>query len=64
MNIPTPKYKIGNKVYHITPDSDMGIILDAQYSLLDGRWWYIVTFGIKDNDHTYYEQEITPFKVF
>lgn len=63
-NIKQPKFNIGDKVYHITPESDLGVVLDAEYSLLNNRWRYVVTFGIKDSDYTYYEHELSTSKVF
>jgi hypothetical protein len=59
-----PKYNIGDKVYHITPESESGVILDASYSLLNDRWQYRVTFGIKDNDYWYEESELSANKIF
>ena len=32
----TPKFEIGQYVYHKTPDSDMGIVLDIFYSVFTG----------------------------
>jgi hypothetical protein len=59
-----PKYSIGERVYHITPESDAGVVLDAEYSLLYDRWVYRVAFGIKDNDTDYYEHELSLTKRF
>ena len=59
-----PKFNIGDKVYHITPESDQGVVLDAEYSLLNNRWRYIVKFGVKDSDYMYYEHELSISKVF
>lgn len=59
-----PQFKIGDKVYHIIPESDFGIVLDASYSILNNRWRYIVTFGIKDSDYIYYEHELSKTKIF
>lgn len=54
-----PKFNIGAIVYHITLESEQGVVLDASYSLLNDRWQYRVTFGIKDNDYWYEEPELT-----
>lgn len=59
-----PKYSIGDKVYHITPESDCGIVLDASFSMLNNRWMYLISFGIKDNDYWYHEHEISTTKTF
>jgi len=53
-----PKFSIGDKVYHVTLDSEEGVVLDASYSMLRKRWKYLVTFGIRDNDSRYYEHEL------
>lgn len=59
-----PKYNIGDRVFHITPESEQGIVLDAEYSLLHNRWIYIVSFGIRDNSTTYYEHELSLTKTY
>lgn len=43
-----PEFNIGQKVYHVTPDSPQGIVTDAIYSLLNKRWVYSVAFGVKE----------------
>lgn len=53
------KFNIGDKVYHITPESEQGTVLEATYSLLNDKWQYRVTFGIKDSDYDYYEHELS-----
>lgn len=53
-----PKYNIGAKVYHITPESEQGTVIEATYSLLHNRWMYRVTFSIRDNEYDYYEHEL------
>lgn len=59
-----PKYNIGDVVYHITPESDAGVVLEATYSLLNNRWLYRVTFGIRDNEIDYYEHELVTTQTF
>ena len=44
MMINNPKYTIGDRVYHITKESDEGIIIDATYSVRFRSWEYVVTF--------------------
>lgn len=58
------KFNIGDEVYHITPESDKGVVLDASYSLLYDKWEYKVTFGVKDNDYWYHEHELQTNKTF
>lgn len=59
-----PKFKIGQKVYHVTPDSDQGVILDCIYYLRSDRWMYMVTFGPDKNPIEYYEDELSTSKTF
>lgn len=59
-----PKYNIGDKVYHVTPESEQGMVLEAIYSLLHNRWLYRVTFGLRDNDYDYYEHELSETNQF
>ena len=40
-----PKYNIGDKVYHVTPESPVGIILDIIYTYSDDSNDYVVTFS-------------------
>lgn len=53
------KFNVGDKVYHITPESEQGTVLDASYSLLYDQWQYRVTFSIRDNDYYYFEHELS-----
>lgn len=59
-----PKFKIGDVVYHITPESGKGVVLDATYSLLNDKWLYRVTFDIRDNETDYYEHELVTTQTF
>jgi len=59
-----PKFEIGERVYHITPESDSGVVLDCKYSLREGAWSYIVTFGPKEESLLYYEDELSRTKIF
>lgn len=58
------KFNIGDRVYHITPESDMGVVLDAEYSLLNNRWLYRVTFSAVADALLYYEHELSETKIF
>jgi hypothetical protein len=59
-----PKYQIGERVYHITPESETGIVLDARFSLRENAWSYIVTFGPDKDSLLYYEDELTTSRIF
>lgn len=58
------KFNIGEKVYHITPDSDQGVVLDCHYSMRENAWSYIVTFGFERESLIYYEDELNVNKTF
>lgn len=58
-----PKFKIGEVVYHVTPDSPKGFILNAKYDLLDDKWEYEVAFGIQEA-LIYHEHELQLNKTF
>lgn len=59
-----PKFQIGEKVYHITPESDSGIVLDCIYSIRKGYWMYLVTFSPEKDSMEYYEDELSSTKIF
>jgi len=60
----TCKYNIGEYVYHATPESDKGLIIDIHYSAIKGVK-YEVVFGRLGNDNVYcYEHELSKEKSF
>ena len=63
MTVPNPVHNISDRVYHITPESDQGVVLDARFNLLDARWEYLVTFGVSQALY-YNEHELSTSKVF
>ena len=46
-----PKYKIDQEIYHITPESTKGIIVDINYNVRTNQISYNVLFGrgMEDN---------------
>jgi hypothetical protein len=40
-----PKYEIGEKVYHITPESSQGVIIDISYRLSTGIISYLIAIS-------------------
>ena len=56
------RFGIGDKVYHVTPDSPQGIILEVR-AYPDKVIEYFVAFGLSDRDW-YYQEEITDSKTF
>ena len=63
MVIKNPKFQIGARVYHVTKESDQGVVLDAKFYLRTGNWVYSVAFtpGI---DYDFYEDELSESKIF
>ena len=39
------EFEIEDKVYHVTPESDQGIVTDITYRHSSGIVWYHVTFN-------------------
>ena len=59
------KFSINNYVYHNTPDSPKGIIIDINYSLLNKQVKYFVCFGWESNSAVWCnENEISENKTF
>lgn len=55
IQINKPKFNIADEIYHISPGSGRGIILDISYSFRIERFRYRVTFGIGMDD--WYDEE-------
>ena len=62
--IKPPRFNIGDRVYHITPESPEGIVIDAKYSLLTQSWEYQVTFGPFSSSLWYYDVELIEHRTF
>lgn len=58
------KYNVGDTVYHVTPESDKGIVINAYYNLLFNLWTYQVTFSPHTESLDYYEHELQETKTF
>ncbi len=63
MKIRSPKFDIGTRVYHVTQESDQGVIINAHYTMRHGYWIYEVSFkpGISCD---LFEDEISENKYF
>ncbi len=59
-----PKYNIGQSVYHVTTESDKGVVLDCIYSLRKNQWEYLVTFRANEQSLIYYEEELSENKIY
>ena len=58
------RFGIGDQVFHVTPESPEGIVIDAKYSLLTGSWEYQVTFGPDVASLWYYDIELVEHRTF
>jgi hypothetical protein len=59
-----PRFKISQKIYHITPDSPMGVILNWRYCGLEKYFEYLVTFSPDNATIWYLENELLESKNF
>ena len=64
MTIPDPKFRIGEEVYHVTPDSPKGMVLDVLYSFRTNLFDYLVTFSSERGSLLYSELELSNHKNF
>lgn len=61
----TSEYSIGAMVYHVTPESLQGVVVDISYSVLHRMVKYNVVFGIRPDDDVWcFEHELSTDKVF
>lgn len=58
------RFNVGDRVFHITPESPEGIVIDAKYSLLTSSWDYLVTFGPLQQSLWYYDIELIEHRNF
>jgi len=57
------KYNIGDKVYHVTPESDEGVVVDWMYTAYSGVYKYYVSWGIA-NEGWYVDVELSKNKIY
>ena len=43
------KYNILDRVYHVTPDSAVGVIIDIQYTFSTCQYLYLVSFSTEES---------------
>lgn len=60
----TPTFNIGERIYHITPESDQGVVLNIRYDYLNNLHEYLVTFSATNESLWYYEHELSKTKVY
>ena len=59
-----PKFLIGDEVYHITPESPKGVVIDVRYSFLTRLYTYDVAFSAEVATLEYQEHELSENKIF
>ena len=57
-------FDIGDIVYHISPESPKGLVLNAYYNLRYKEWTYLVNFGLELDDKICIEDELSLVKSF
>lgn len=57
------EFRIGEHVYHNTPESERGLILDVIYSSANDSYSYLVAVGW-NNEYVCREYELTREKLF
>jgi len=55
----SPKYEIGDYIYHVLPDSQKGLITDITYRYSTNCFMYEVTFEPDTIGLLYHEFELT-----
>jgi hypothetical protein len=58
-----PKFNIGDEVYHVTPESDKGIVIEVNYSYAFDANTYLVSLGF-GVQHECAEHELSEDKLF
>lgn len=44
-----PKYNLLEDIYHITPESPLGVIIDIRYIYSTGKFEYLICFDTKES---------------
>lgn len=58
-----PKFEIFQKVYHITPESPQGVVINIRYLYIENTHEYLVAFE-HDKSLWYSEYELSTSKTF
>jgi len=57
------EFNIGERIYHNTPESDEGLVLDVSYSKRYNQSKYMVVWN-KNNEDWYLEDELIKNKIY
>lgn len=60
----SPAYNIGDDVYHITPESPKGKVINITYHFLTKHFEYQVSFSAETISLWYYEHELQNHKSY
>lgn len=59
-----PKFNIGQRVYHVIPESECGVVINIKFDYLTGLHEYQVAFSASAESIWYYEHELSTDKIF
>ena len=59
-----PKYNILDKVYHCTPESPVGIVIDIAYYYATNHFEYQVAFSAESRSIWYHEHELSITRIY
>lgn len=59
-----PSFSIGQKVYHILPESSVGVVIDIQYNYATDVYLYQVAFCESTESLFYHGHELSLNKVW
>lgn len=65
MPVYKPKYQIGQHIFHATPESDKGIIVNINHDFVSNVIKYEVAFGRRAEDNIWCDEvELSESKIF
>lgn len=63
ISIVKPRFALGQRVWHTTPESSCGVVVDARFSLKLEMWLYTIGIGFETESYCY-ESELSASKVY
>ena len=58
------RFNVLDRVYHVTPDSPIGVVIDIRYIFSTMQYEYQVSFSPLEESYWYYEHELSENKTF
>ena len=43
-----PKYNIYDRLFHVLPESEQGLVLDINYNVKSREVWYLISLGFNN----------------